>query len=176
MIESLLQGFLKWSDIGKRIPNERTGKQCRERWFNHLDPSLKRGPWTEDEDDALIEAQARLGNSWTKIATEIEGRRYVVCAYLPMPHYFIFTVFISENEVKNRWYSAAIRNRRLTDTLAGSKRRLYEDDSTASSSKGTPDYFDHSAPRTPSHSMKFTILLSRPTISDEGRTRLLEDS
>ena len=75
IIECIREGFSKWSDIGKRIPNERTGKQCRERWFNHLDPSLKRGPWSADEDDALIEAQHRLGNSWTRIATEIEGRR-----------------------------------------------------------------------------------------------------
>ena len=55
---------------------QRTGKQCRERWFNHLDPQLKKEPWSEDEDRALLEAQSRLGNSWTKIATEMPGRRY----------------------------------------------------------------------------------------------------
>lgn len=70
-----MQGFTKWSDIGKRFPNERTGKQCRERWFNHLDPTLKKGPWSEEEDHALMKAQARMGNAWTKIATEIPGRR-----------------------------------------------------------------------------------------------------
>lgn len=78
------QGFSKWSDIGKKIPNERTGKQCRERWFNHLDPQLKKEPWTDEEDQALIEAQKRLGNSWTRIATELPGRRcdkYLCSAY-----------------------------------------------------------------------------------------------
>ncbi len=73
----IIQGFSKWSDIGKKIPNERTGKQCRERWFNHLDPQLKKGPWTDEEDHTLIAAQRRIGNSWTKIASEMPGRRLV---------------------------------------------------------------------------------------------------
>ena len=48
--------------------HHRIGKQCRERWFNHLDPSLKKGGWTEEEDAVLVEAQSKWGNSWTKIA------------------------------------------------------------------------------------------------------------
>ena len=67
----------------------RNGKQCRERWFNHLNPTLKHGPWTKEEDYQLIQCQSKLGNSWTKIATYLPGR--------------------SENDVKNRWYSASIK-------------------------------------------------------------------
>jgi myb proto-oncogene protein len=44
--------------------------------MNHLDPNLKKHPWTHDEDLQLLEAQRRLGNSWTKIALEIDGRGY----------------------------------------------------------------------------------------------------
>lgn len=46
----------KWSLIADKIPG-RIGKQCRERWSNHLDPSLMKGEWTKEEDIALIQAQ-----------------------------------------------------------------------------------------------------------------------
>jgi len=48
--------------------------QCRERWFNHLDPALKKGGWTEEEDAILVDAQMKWGNSWTKIAKLLPGR------------------------------------------------------------------------------------------------------
>ena len=38
IIESMNHGILKWSEIAKRLPGNRVGKQCRERWCNHLDP------------------------------------------------------------------------------------------------------------------------------------------
>lgn len=72
----------KFGDIAKRIPG-RVGKQVRERWSNHLDPALKKTNWTDEEDDLLTMLQSLYGNSWTKIAMNIEGR--------------------SENDVKNRW-------------------------------------------------------------------------
>lgn len=40
----------------------RMGKQCRERWFNHLDPGIKKGDWTLAEDKILYEAQKQFGN------------------------------------------------------------------------------------------------------------------
>ncbi len=40
----------------------RIGKQCRERWFNFLDPSIKRTTWTDEEDNILLESQRYLGN------------------------------------------------------------------------------------------------------------------
>ena len=48
--------------------------QCRERWLNHLDPSLKKGEWSKEEDDILLRAQAKWGNSWTRIAELLPGR------------------------------------------------------------------------------------------------------
>jgi len=52
----------------------RTSKQCRERWFNHLDPSIKRGNYTAEEDRLILEEQARIGNRWSIISAMLPGR------------------------------------------------------------------------------------------------------
>jgi len=40
----------------------RSGKQCRERWVNHLKPEVKKGGWTHEEDELILQKQAELGN------------------------------------------------------------------------------------------------------------------
>ncbi|CAN0567016.1 unnamed protein product, partial [Ectocarpus sp. 12 AP-2014] len=52
----------------------RTSKQCRERWCHHLDPSINKGAYTEEEDNIIIETQAKLGNRWSQIAARLPGR------------------------------------------------------------------------------------------------------
>ena len=59
-------GTSNWSLIAKALPG-RTGKQCRERWMNQLDPQLKRDNWTPQEDALLLMSQRRFGNQWSKI-------------------------------------------------------------------------------------------------------------
>lgn len=44
-------GARKWSVLASHLPG-RTGKQCRERWHNQLNPDVSKSPWTEDEDRA----------------------------------------------------------------------------------------------------------------------------
>jgi hypothetical protein len=59
IVDCMNSGTKKWSSIADKIEG-RIGKQCRERWSNHLDPSLKKGDWTLEEDIALINAQAMV--------------------------------------------------------------------------------------------------------------------
>lgn len=66
IMECIERGMAKWSDISKHVPG-RVGKQCRERWHNHLDPSLKKTPWDEEEDAILIHAQKKWGESPQKL-------------------------------------------------------------------------------------------------------------
>ena len=87
-----LRGTKAWALIAKEInnlfhdgKNFRKGKQCRERYFNHINPNLKKGNWTEQEDLYIIEMQSANGNKWSDIAKNLSGR--------------------NENQVKNRWKS-----------------------------------------------------------------------
>ncbi|KAG2378069.1 hypothetical protein C9374_008691 [Naegleria lovaniensis] len=81
--ETILQlvktyGAENWSMIASHLPG-RIGKQCRERWYNHLDPNIKKDPWTEEEEQLLLEAQRKLGNKWAEISKQIPGRTDNAC-------------------------------------------------------------------------------------------------
>jgi hypothetical protein len=47
----------------------RSGKQCRERWYNHIDPKInKNQKWSKEEEDKLFELHSLYGNKWALIA------------------------------------------------------------------------------------------------------------
>lgn len=81
-------GKIRWCDVAQHLPG-RIGKQCRERWCNHLDSRIRKGQWTPEEDDVVFSWQQKLGNKWSEIAKLLPGR--------------------TENAVKNRFNSAARR-------------------------------------------------------------------
>lgn len=47
-------GMKSWSFIARQLKG-RLGKQCRERWYNHLNPDINRAPWSGEEDAMIIE-------------------------------------------------------------------------------------------------------------------------
>lgn len=68
-----IHGIKHWGLIASALPT-RTGKQCRERWHNQLDPSIKKSPWTRDEERILMDAHRKHGNKWAEISKLLEGR------------------------------------------------------------------------------------------------------
>ena len=56
----LSHGTKRWSLIAAQLSG-RTGKQCRERWHNQLDPAIKKDNWTPEEDRTLLDGHRNLG-------------------------------------------------------------------------------------------------------------------
>ena len=86
-IKSLVNkyGTTSWSLIAKHLGQNRSGKQCRERWYNQLNPEAKKNNWTEEEENILFTKNMHLGNKWSDIASFLPGRTL--------------------NDIKNHFYS-----------------------------------------------------------------------
>ncbi|CAG8542498.1 2936_t:CDS:2 [Funneliformis caledonium] len=69
----------RWTKIAACVPG-RTNKMCRKRWFHSLDPNLRKGPWTEEEDELLRKAVEKHNRVWCKVAEFIPGRTDDQCA------------------------------------------------------------------------------------------------
>jgi hypothetical protein len=82
-----------WREIA-RVVAHRTAKQCRERWLNHLIPTVNKDPWTEEEDVVIFDLFQQHGKKWAEIARALPGR--------------------TDNSIKNR-FTSSISNRMKPD-------------------------------------------------------------
>ncbi|XP_010464847.1 PREDICTED: transcription factor GAMYB-like [Camelina sativa] len=81
-----------WNAVQKHTSLARCGKSCRLRWANHLRPNLKKGAFSEDEEQLIVELHAKLGNKWAQMAEHLPGR--------------------TDNEIKNYWNTRIKRRQR----------------------------------------------------------------
>jgi hypothetical protein len=104
-------GPKNWSYIATKMNDQgikRLGKQCRERWYNHLSPEVRKDPWTDEEDKIIIDAHNKFGSKWTAISSLLKGR--------------------TPNAIKNRWNST-LKRVLLTGGIVKKKRKSADDKS-----------------------------------------------
>ncbi|KAK9092292.1 hypothetical protein Syun_027203 [Stephania yunnanensis] len=87
-----LHGHGSWRTLPKNAGLQRCGKSCRLRWTNYLRPDIKRGRFSFEEEETIIQLHSVLGNKWSAIAARLPGR--------------------TDNEIKNYW-NTHIRKRLL---------------------------------------------------------------
>ncbi|XP_045807385.1 transcription factor WER-like [Trifolium pratense] len=93
-------GCWNWRQLPKFAGLERCGKSCRLRWLNYLKPGIKRGNFSQQEEETIIKLHQKLGNRWIVIAANLPGR--------------------TDNEIKNYWHTI-LKKRVMKNSMSDAK-------------------------------------------------------
>lgn len=88
--------------------SSKKAKCCRERWTNHLDPSVNNDPWTQNEIEIYEKHIQEFGKRWSEISKRLSGR--------------------TDHAIKNRFYSEKRKTQRQSRKANKRKRSSIEFD------------------------------------------------
>ncbi|KAM3373752.1 transcription factor MYB13 [Capsicum galapagoense] len=117
-------GHPNWRALPKLAGLLRCGKSCRLRWTNYLKPDIKRGNFTNEEEDTIIKLHQVLGNRWSTIAARLPGR--------------------TDNEIKNIWHTRL--KKKISKSQAHKTPELQEETSMETSKSDEQNLDTHLEP------------------------------
>nr|QSD99717.1 MYB family transcription factor [Melilotus albus] len=134
-------GHSNWRALPKHAGLLRCGKSCRLRWINYLRPDIKRGNFTNEEEEIIIKMHELLGNRWSGMAAKLPGR--------------------TDNEIKNVWHThlkkRLLNNQPNSNTKKRvSKQKIKSSNSNSNSSTLTQSYEPSNSPSNYFHEIETT--------------------
>ncbi|KAL8461912.1 hypothetical protein ACS0TY_032305 [Phlomoides rotata] len=140
-------GHTNWRALPKQAGLLRCGKSCRLRWINYLSPDVKRGNFTPQEEETIIQLHNSFGNKWSKIASCLPGR--------------------TDNEIKNVW-NTHLKKRLLVPKSASSSCSITIDENAQKFVGDHDDQVQKAQLEEKSDFMKEDVILDSPSSSSSS--------
>eukprot|EP00965_Chrysotila_dentata_P235553 6200829-Pleurochrysis_carterae.AAC.1 len=137
-------GAERWPLLATHLPG-RMGKQCRERWFNHLCPDVNKSEWRPEEDAVIAQGVLELGTKWSEIVKRLPGR--------------------TDNSIKNRYNSNKRRLMRASSHDKSPKPGAKADDAGTATLQAPPAAQDEKKNLVPAQAETTTVSASTTLLS-----------